>query len=531
MSSTQPLPIQLITTADDPLVGKTVGGYIVEHALGEGGMGLVYRARHPILNRHFAIKVLRPEVAGDALVSSNFIREAQTLSSLKHPHIIDIVGFGPLEDGRQFMVMEFVQGSTLQDELEKKGQMTPTRALLIADEMLDALSAAHSVDVIHRDLKPSNVFLAKVSGGTELVKLLDFGLAKQQPQAIFESGMTAPAGTSVLAGTPEYIAPEQALGQAASKQSDLYSFGVMLYEMLTGVQPFLPDEREVDRIRSVLHMHIHQAPPTIAEAAHGFSIPHELEEIVADLLKKHPQERPFSADTVRSRLQRVYRSLQQEATHSGANPLLNVPEPRQVTMDMPAVRLTDTEKAILTSVETRRWPVVALVALLALLLLAGGWWWSRRGAGDFSTVVEIPIGTVHPVAVAAPVPVPVPVPAPAPAPVAAVGPPKPAAEALTPPPMPAPEPKPTAKPIAIGKSYHVEIHKTGCVPSDRWRASARASMQEIQQNAAALNDRKAWQQFESAEPAVSGAIGSAVTGVDCDAVELQIQKLASKFKH
>src|SRR3954468_5591816 len=112
---TSPLPSA--PAADDSLLGQNVGGYIVEQPLGEGGMGLVYRARHPILNRRFAIKVLRPEVAADASVSRNFVREAQTLSGLKHPHIVDIVGFGPLDESRQYMVMEFLEGRTLEDEL------------------------------------------------------------------------------------------------------------------------------------------------------------------------------------------------------------------------------------------------------------------------------------------------------------------------------------------------------------------------------------------------------------------------------
>lgn len=183
-----------VALAADDLIGKEVGGYIVESPVGEGGMGLVYRARHPILNRHFAIKVLRPEAAADARISENFEREAQTLSSLKHPHIIDIVGFGVLADGRQYMVMEFVKGQTLYQELEQGGQLELHRALKLADQILDGLDAAHSVGVIHRDLKPSNVLIAKVSGGSEVLKLLDFGLAKQQPESLVGRMVGAAAG-------------------------------------------------------------------------------------------------------------------------------------------------------------------------------------------------------------------------------------------------------------------------------------------------------------------------------------------------
>ncbi|MFT3836954.1 MAG: serine/threonine-protein kinase [Myxococcaceae bacterium] len=229
------------------LLGQNVGGYVVEALLGVGGMGLVYQAKLSVIARKFAIKVLRPEAAQDPVVAANFIREAQTLSQLKHPHIIDIVGFGQLDEKRQYMVMEFLEGKTLADELEEKGALLPSRALELADDMLDALEAAHSVEVIHRDLKPGNVFLAKVSGGTEVLKLLDFGLAKQQPVELAENTVSE-AGKSVVAGTPEYIAPEQARGLGARKHSDLYSFGVMLYEMLTGHQPFEVGPDSADRV-------------------------------------------------------------------------------------------------------------------------------------------------------------------------------------------------------------------------------------------------------------------------------------------
>ena len=286
----------------DPLVGQTVGGYLVVEPLGAGGMGLVYRARHPLLNRSFAIKVLRPEIANDAVSSSNFVREAQTLSSLKHPSIIDIVGFGPMSDGRHYMVMEFLLGRTLERELAEDGHLDAERALKLSDEILDALSAAHSVEVIHRDLKPSNVFLEKVSGGREVIKLLDFGLAKQQPIALTatEAGVD---GASAIAGTPEYISPEQSVGRAASTQSDLYSFGVMLFEMLTGSLPFKPDPtlEKNPRALELMTRHVHLAPPTLQEGAPHLRFPEGLAGIVADLLQKDPFGRPSSATPVPAR--------------------------------------------------------------------------------------------------------------------------------------------------------------------------------------------------------------------------------------
>ena len=283
----------------DTLIGLRVSGYRIERLLAEGGMGRVYLARHEVIDRRFAIKVLRPEAAGDAVLARNFLAEAQTLSALKHPNIIDIVGFGALPDGRQYMVTEFLQGVTLEEEMAL-GRLSLDRLLHLADQTLTALSAAHSVEVIHRDLKPSNVFIARGSGGVETVKLLDFGLARQQPGTFHALG-AAIAKRTVVAGTPEYIAPEQAMGGAPDKASDLYSFGVMLFEMATGRLPFLLRESETDRAAALLKAHTTQAPPTPEQI--GVSVPEGLTVLLEELLSKSPASRPPSAQAVRHRLQ------------------------------------------------------------------------------------------------------------------------------------------------------------------------------------------------------------------------------------
>jgi eukaryotic-like serine/threonine-protein kinase len=305
----------VVGTTVDPLVGREVGGYVIEKALGEGGMGLVYQARHPFLGRRFAVKVLRPELAADQQLSSNFVREAQTLSGLKHPHIIDIVGFGPLDGQRQYMIMEFLEGRTLEAELEEHGALPVHRVLSLAEEILDALEAAHSIDVIHRDLKPSNVFLAKVSGGNTMVKLLDFGLAKLQPQAL-AGDAGASVAKSTIAGTPDYIAPEQALGKGVSKLSDLYSFGVMLYEVLKGEKLFSARFMSLDPIHDLIDHHLHSSPPKLGEA-----FPEELERLVAELLEKDPTKRPQSVQLVRQRIRRITtHSAHHEGSPARADP-------------------------------------------------------------------------------------------------------------------------------------------------------------------------------------------------------------------
>ena len=515
-----PLPLRT-PPVPDPLVGQNVGGYIVEEQLGEGAMGLVYRARHPLLNRLFAIKVLRPEVAADTACSNNFVREAQTLSSLKHPSIIDIVGFGPLPDGRQYIVMEYLLGGTLERELADKGRMSSERALKLADEILDALSAAHSVDVIHRDLKPSNVFLAQVSGGRVVVKLLDFGLAKQQPEAIVGESIVAAAGASVIAGTPEYIAPEQALGRPASRQSDLYSFGVVLFEMLTGALPFQADGDSggSQRIRGLLLKHVHQPAPGIHESAGDEQFPEGLAEIVADLLKKTPGERPSSAETVRKRLQKAYRTLQQQATQLRPNPLLaDEPVPVVVAkVHLPTervLRVSQTEKAIQPPAgeQKSRAPLLGGALAIGLLFLGGFWWWSSRSQPVVELLAKVPTPAGPPKEAAMPiaaVPTPSP-PEPAPEPLQAPGV-EPAAD-------PDLENLPAMKhrPRAV---VHVELARRwlvmapGCKPDKRWRDEATQTVRELGELAAARPLK--WKEYQRREAALSRAINSASEQLEC----------------
>ncbi|MDP1827787.1 MAG: serine/threonine-protein kinase [Archangium sp.] len=311
----------------DPLIGVPVSGYRIERLIGEGGMALVYQARHEVIDRRFAIKVLRPEVAADELLAKNFLREAQTLSALRHPNIVDIVGFGPLPDGRQAMVMEFLEGQSLEQEMAK-GRLTFDRALLVADQALKALEAAHSVEVIHRDLKPANVFLAHGSGGVEVVKLLDFGLSRQQPARMGARGATPQQARSMVAGTPEYVAPEQALGGAPDKSSDLYSFGVMLFEMLTGRLPFEPGPLALDRVSELLLAHANQKAPS--PEAVGAALPHEVSVLLRELLEKQGSARPADASVVRVRLAQARAAEGRRFVKAPSRPLVAaVPAPQQ----------------------------------------------------------------------------------------------------------------------------------------------------------------------------------------------------------
>ncbi len=491
------MPSVMVGPEVDPLVGREVGGYVIESSLGEGGMGLVYQARHPFLGRRFAIKVLRPELASDRLLSSNFVREAQTLSGLKHPHIIDIVGFGPLDAHREYMVMEFLDGITLEAELAEQGTLSVPRVLALADQILDGLEAAHSIDVIHRDLKPSNVFLARVSGGGQVVKLLDFGLAKLQPQAIAGAELTASA-LSTIAGTPDYIAPEQARGRGISKLSDLYSFGAMLFELLTGAKLFAAAPDAKDPIRELITHHLETRAPELGD---GF--PEDLGRLVAELLEKDPSLRPQSAQLVRQRLRKLGRELQREETRQAPNPLLAVSEGPGSQPRLDAPLLAQPPRRLLL-------PILggAVVVLLGAVVLAGS-------KPETAPVPEVVSAVASPAPVVAEQPT---LPAPMPEPVL---------EDLEPLPNMLARPRARVRKVEVIAPKEAAEAAVSCDPDDRWRAAARAHLQELQQLAA--SDATRFARFEAVEGSITSAIGAAESSANCAAVDRQIQKLAQEM--
>ena len=490
----------------DPVIGMTLSGYRVERLMGVGGMGLVYLARHEFIDRRFAVKALKPDVAADAAMARNFLREAQVLSVLKHPNIVDIVSFGALPDGRHYMVMEFLEGRTLEDELIQQGRVSPERALVLADQVLLALEAAHDAGVIHRDLKPSNVFLNRASGSVEVVKLLDFGLARQQPIAL--AGLQGEEGKTVIAGTPDYISPEQALGHAPTPACDVYSFGVMLFELLAGFRPFDPPQTAEDRTTALLHAHLQVTPPTLKEL--GVVVPDAMSELVAQCLKKNPDDRPRSAAELRAML-----SAFRPATPAGP---LALPTPTKLVE--PIVLEKAIERDLEAAVQRRSWkgPVAILAAVIALLLAVVFW---------PDAPVEPPPAPVTPVAEVTPPPAPAPSPSPAPV----VEAPKPAPDDLAA--LPDIAAKPAPKKLVVATPPPTErtviaVEQSDCEPDDRWRAASRVHLQELQSLAA--DDEARWKEFERVEPSLSQAITNAATGAQCDAVDRQIRKLAIKWK-
>jgi serine/threonine protein kinase len=285
----------------DPLVGIELNGYQIRSVMAEGGMGKVYLGVHPMVGAKAAIKVMLPQFAEDQEQVERFVREARVLATLNHDRIVKIMGFGTLPDGRQYMITEHLEGALLSRLIEREAPMNPARALNLLDQMLDALSAAHAAGVVHRDLKPANV-IVKAVGTEKKLKLLDFGLARARVvQANADPTMPLNKASQVM-GTPEYMAPEQARGFAPTPASDLYSLGVMAFEMLTHRLPFL-----ATNVFEMMKHHVNTTPPKIGVLVP--SMPQALEDLVTQLLSKAPEDRGAPAERVRKVVQQILREL------------------------------------------------------------------------------------------------------------------------------------------------------------------------------------------------------------------------------
>jgi tRNA A-37 threonylcarbamoyl transferase component Bud32 len=269
----------------DARVGTVLGGrYLIESAIGEGGMATVYRARHTLVDRPVAIKVMAPHLTKDASLRERFRREAKNSASLAHPHIIEILDTGETDDGTAFMVMELLDGSSLADRISEQGALPPPLVAELGLQIMRGLARAHDFQVIHRDLKPDNIFLHRGRDGRTVVKLLDFGIAR----SLHDSRLTS-AGE--LFGTPQYMAPERVTSIDAGPLADLYAVGVIFYEMLTGELPF-----DADSLPGILIKHLQAEPPSIAAKVPG--VPPALEALVKKLLAKKPADRPVDAHQV-----------------------------------------------------------------------------------------------------------------------------------------------------------------------------------------------------------------------------------------
>ncbi|MHB8876320.1 MAG: serine/threonine-protein kinase [Myxococcaceae bacterium] len=413
------------TTIRDPLIGMMLDHYQVMERIGAGGMGVVYRALQPVIGKEVAVKVLKPHLAEDPVAMKRLLEEARAVNAIRHRGIIDIFGFGQLDSGQQYVVMELLHGQALDEVLHQKGRLPAAEAGQILDEMLSALSAAHGAGVIHRDLKPNNIFLVSQPGAPPFAKLLDFGLVKRQ-------GLTRPDAeqtkTNMTVGTPEYIAPEQARGAPVDARTDLYSVGVIAFEMLSCERPF----REATPMGYLL-AHTGKAPPRL-ESLVPDVFP-ALAEWVARLLEKDPAKRPANAEQARARLTQALLPVDAAPRYrvTGARAMLVYPEPRATPQDgapeTPSAPPTDELPAApervapdtlqVSTVQTQgrfpRWPI----ALGAVVLLAAGGvavTAAVRGSGAAPESPAVAPPAVNPIKLEAEAPEPEVTPPPAPRP-------------------------------------------------------------------------------------------------------------------
>ena len=268
----------------DALLGTLLAGrYRIEALIGSGGMGAVYRAEHVHMRKAVAVKVLHKEMTAFPEVVARFEREAVAAGRIEHPHVVSASDFGQLEDGSFYLVLEFIEGQSLAKLVSKAGALSPLRALRITRQIVEALQAAHGVGIVHRDLKPDNVMLVEKDDDPDFVKVLDFGIAKIKVEETVEQPALTQIGT--VFGTPEYMSPEQARGELVDARADLYTVGVILFEMLAGVSPFKDDDLVV-----VLTRHLTADPPPLPS-----SIDPMIVDLVLLLMRKNRDERVQSA--------------------------------------------------------------------------------------------------------------------------------------------------------------------------------------------------------------------------------------------
>src|SRR5688572_19901744 len=265
----------------DLVAGFLVGEYKVDKKIGEGGMGAVYSATHPMIGKRAAIKVISAALGTDASAVGRFVQEARSVNQIGHPNIVDVFAFGELPDGRNYFVMEYLQGESLADRIGRVA-MPLGEAIEILDQVADALEAAHEKQIVHRDLKPDNVYLASVRGGRTMVKLLDFGIAKlSTPDGPGSGGGIAKTRTGMMMGTPGYLSPEQARGKNVDYRTDIYALGCMVFEIVCGRLPFVSDNA-----MDIILMHM-TAPPVRASMVWP-EIPPPLDDLIARMLEKEP---------------------------------------------------------------------------------------------------------------------------------------------------------------------------------------------------------------------------------------------------
>ena len=357
-------PAEPLGKEDGLAPGTLIGEYQVEREIGRGGMGVVYLARHPIIGKRVAIKVLDLLFSRDAALVKRFTDEARAANKIGHPNIIDIFAFGQLSDGRQYFMMEFLDGETMASWLAK-GRPPAAEACRLLLQTCEALEAAHREGIIHRDLKPENLWIARPKHGESFIKVLDFGIAKLIDTGD-EKGVTQ---TGMAMGTPQYMSPEQCTGRAVDHRTDIYALGVILFRIYCGRLPF-----NGNSVAEVIADQLYKPPPRPSTLE---NLPPALDELILRCLDKDPARRPATA----AELGMAIKAAAQPAStitqaHASARCTGDaVAETRKFAVEPPD-QDSDEEKSQLPT--RSRWPLV-LVAGVVVVAGVLALWLGLRG--------------------------------------------------------------------------------------------------------------------------------------------------------
>jgi len=394
-----PLDAGVLEHAQDPLLGQTLAGkYFIEKLIKHGGMGSVYLGKHVLMDKTVAIKVLRPSLALDNDVVARFSREAKAASRINHPHAVVVTDFGEDENGVVFLVMEYLQGHTLKDVIRSEGPMEINRAVEIVRQVAGALDVAHEQGVVHRDLKSDNIMLSHTNGD-EWAKVLDFGIAKiQQPAGSRDIDITAP---NLVIGTPQYMSPEQCSQSGPlDARSDIYSLGIIVYEMFAGRVPFTGESAT-----AIMMKQVQDPPPAILEARPD--LPDGLEKAITKALAKQPVDRfqtagAFSEALLEATTNPVEAGVALAAPATVPNEPVLAPPRDEVTLVQPAdedeetvVRprtpppliQRDTEVVAAPAAGVSPWRIM-IPAAIALVAVFGLVYWLTRGSTPATTSIN-----------------------------------------------------------------------------------------------------------------------------------------------
>jgi eukaryotic-like serine/threonine-protein kinase len=352
--------------------------------LGEGGMGTVYLCEHAVLHRRLAVKVLRPDLATDPELVDRFRNEAVAASRIGQENVVDVLDFGTTEDGSLYYVMEALDGKSLGAVIRQDGPFPVGRALDVLEQICRALAAAHARGVVHRDVKPDNVLVVRREDGTELAKVIDFGISHNpRPE-----GTPPITRSGAIIGTPEYMAPEQAAGDPVDRRTDVYAVGVLAFEMLTGELP-------IAAATPIATLVAHQTRTPDPPSKRRPSVPPDVDALVLRALAKKPEDRFASMEALAAEVARVRAAFSRTVSYSP-----RPSSPRGETMALPETR-EDVRRATLRVKQTARIAVVLGVAV-AIAAVAGWLAVTRMQAAEAAS--NAPAGPAR--AAAAPTPTP-----------------------------------------------------------------------------------------------------------------------------